>query len=159
MRKRNHRRQPRAVMTDPLALLRPAPREKAQPVMLIFAAALDNLARGERPDEVDWRRLADAINSVETLAMHMGKLVPAEVMPTVCAAIAAMVDAVKRFKAGQVMRVDGAGLQALRDVVDIYGQCLDELTEREMSVAQQLTQDRVNALLHSDTPGDEVISL
>jgi hypothetical protein len=102
---------------------------------------------------------SDAINTVETLALVLRKLDPAEVMPTVNAAIAAMVGAASRFKAGQGMRVDGPGLEALRDVVGIYEQCLQGLTAREMAMAQAETQRRVNALLRSRKPTTEVIAL
>ena len=124
-----------------------------------FLSSLDTMARGSHPGEEEWRSLSDACNTVETLALHLHKLDPAEVMPTVNAAIAAMVSAAKRFKAGQGMRLDAEGLEALRDVIDIYDQCLAGLTEREMSQAQAETQRRVNALLHARKPNAQVIAL
>ncbi len=158
MRKRSAYR-PRAVMTDPLSLMRPAnPQQRAQ-VLLRFLSALDSMARGEHPGEAEWRDLSDAINTVETLAMTLQKIDEFEVMPTVNAAIAAMVGAANRFKAGKGMRLDAPGLQALRSVVDIYAQCLDGLTEREMAMAQAETQRRVNLLLHSRKQTHEVVSL
>ena len=89
----------------------------------------------------------DAVNTVETLAVTIGKLVPGEVMPTVNAAIAGMVAASERFKGGRGMRVDGPGLQALRDVLGIYAHCLETLTGREMAVACAETSRRVQALM------------
>lgn len=159
MRKRNHAYRRRSLLADPLALLRPAAAEKSTPVMLMFAEALDAVARGDAPNETDWRRLADAVNSIETLCLHMGKLVAAEVMPTVTAAIAALVDAAHRFRDGRRMGVDGCGLQALRDVIDIYGQCLESLTEREMALAQQITQQRMTTLMAADNTNGSIVSL
>jgi hypothetical protein len=56
------------------------------------------------------------------------------------------------------MRLDSAGLEALRDVVDIYGQCLSQLTEREMALAQQVTQRRVNEI-YQRKESAEVVSV
>lgn len=150
---------PRAVISDPLSLLRPADPQRRNAVLLRFLSAIDSMARGSHPGEAEWRDLSDAINTVETLALRLRKLEASEVMPVVNAAIAAMVGAANRFKAGQGMRLDAPGLQALRDVVDVYRQCLEGLTEREMALAQAETQRRVNALLHAKNPNHEVIAL
>ena len=150
---------PRAVMSDPLSLLRPAEPARRATVLLRFDTALQEMAAGRHPDEAEWRDLSDCVNTVETLALTLGKLVPAEVMPTVNAAIAGMVGAANRFRAGQGMRLDAAGLEALRDVVDIYRQALDGLTEREMAMAQAETQRRVNALMRARKTNHQVVSL
>lgn len=157
-RKRSTYRQ-KPVLLNPLAALRPASKEQRDRVMGEFLSSLDTMARGSHPGEEEWRSVSDAINSVETLALHLHKLDPREVMPTVNAAIAAMVSAAKRFQAGQGMRLDAPGLKALRDVLAIYEQCVEGLTEREMSQAQAETQRRVSALLRSKTPSAEVIAL
>lgn len=99
------------------------------------------------------------INTVETLTLIQRKLLIDEVMPAVRTATDAMVAAALRFKAGHGMRLDGAGLEALREVLAIYEQCLEGLTEREMAQAQAETQRRVNALLHARKPSAEVIAL
>lgn len=160
MRKRSKYR-PGTVMTDPLLLLKPASKADRDALMLRFLTALETVAAGSHPGESEWRDLADAINTVETLAVNLGKLVPGEVMPTVNAAIAAMVVASKRYLAGQGMRVDGPGLQALRDVVAIYGECLERLTGREMAVAGHETVKRMEALLRrrATDPDSKVIAL
>jgi hypothetical protein len=157
-RKRSTYRQ-KPVLLNPLAALRPASKEQRDRVMGEFLSSLDTMARGSHPGVEEWRSLSDAVNSVETLALHLHKLDPLEVMPTVNDAIAAMVAASKRFRDGQGMRLDAPGLKALRDVLAIYEQCLEGLTEREMSQAQAETQRRVSALLRSKTPSAEVIAL
>ncbi|MEY4415386.1 MAG: hypothetical protein RIQ53_2679 [Pseudomonadota bacterium] len=157
MSKPRKKYRPKAVMTNPLASLRPAPPELRRKTMATFESALMMMACGRHPGEEDWQLLSDAVNTVETLAVGQGKLVPDEVMPTVNAAIAGMVGAANRFKAGQGMRVDGPGLHALRTVLDIYEQCLEGLTEREMATAQAETQRRVHALLRARAPSKEVI--
>jgi hypothetical protein len=150
---------PRPVMTDPLSILRPADPAHRAMVMVRFLTALDAMACGQHPGEAEWRDLSDAINTVETLAMHQGKLVPAEVMPTVTAAIAAMVGAARRHQAGQRMGLTGEGLGALRGVLAIYQTCLDGLTEHEVAMAQAETQRRVNAILRSKGRADSVVML
>lgn len=150
---------PKPVISDPLSLLRPADPKRRDAVLLRFLSSLDAMACGSHPGEEEWRDLSDAINTVQTLALSLQKLDAAETMPIVNAAISAMVGAANRFKAGQSMRLDAPGLQAMRDVVDVYRQCLEGLTEREMAIAQAETQLRVNKLLHAKNPNCEVISL
>lgn len=158
MRKRSAYR-PKPVISDPLSMLRPAAKADRDRVMGQFLSSLQTMVSGAHPGEEEWRSLSDSVNTVETLALQLGKLDAAEVMPTVTAAIAAMVAAANRFKAGQGMRLDAQGLQALRDVLAIYEQCLEGLTEREMALAQAETQRRMNALLRSKKPSAELIAL
>lgn len=158
MRKRSAYR-PGAVITNPLSLMRPASVHRRNAVLVRFLSALDAMASGQHPGEAEWRDLSDAINTVETLALHMGKLDQSEAMPLVNASIAAMVGAANRFKAGKGMRLDAPGLQALRDVIDVYRQCMEGLTEREMEQAQAETQRRVNILLRAKQQSREVVML
>lgn len=149
---------PRPVISDPLSLLRPASKQARAGVMLRFLSALALIERGSHPGEAEWRDLSDAINTLETLcAQHL--LQAPLVMPVVSAAIAGMVAAAARFKAGKGMRLDSPGLQSLREIVDLYGQCLELFTERQMAAAQAETQRRVHALIRSRTPSTQVISL
>lgn len=157
-RKRSAHR-PRAVLASPFTLTRPAPKAKTDRVLLRFLTALDAMSRGEHPGEQEWRDLSDAINTVETLALTLRKLDEAEVMPFVHKAVAALVGAANRFKAGQGMRLDAAGLQALRDVVDVYRQCLEGLSEHDMTKAQAETERRMHALLRAKKPNHQVIAL
>lgn len=158
MRKRSAYR-PKPVISDPLSLMRPASQSQRDALLLRFLTALEEMARGEAPAEDEWRDLSDAVNTVETLALSLGKLDRREVMPLVNLAIAAMVDAARRFKAGQGMRLDAAGLQALRDVVEVYRQCMELLPERVMVVAHQMTVQRVNELLRIRNTHPEVVTL
>lgn len=156
MKKRRYR--PRPVITDPLTLLRPASKDRAGKVMLTFLTALDCIERGQHPGEEEWRSLSDAVNTLETMCV-IGMLDSAEVMPIVSAAVVAMALAAKRFHAGHGMRFDGPGIRALRDVIDVYRQCLEGYTEREMARAQQATRDRMRRLLMAKNPGAELIAV
>jgi hypothetical protein len=158
MRKRSKYR-PGMVITDPLSLLRPASRSARDAVNLTFLTALHELSNGRDPGREEWRSLSDAINTVETLATKCRKLDENDVMPIVNAAIAGMVAASNRFKEGKGMRLDASGLEALREVVSIYGQCMDQLTEREMAVAQAVTQQRVNEIYRSNAKNIQVVCI
>jgi hypothetical protein len=158
MKKRSNYR-PKAVMTDPLSMMRPVSEDRRRKVMLAFLTAIESMRAGAHPGVDEWRSLSDAVNTVETLAIWQKKVDPAEVMPTVNAAIAAMVHASRRFKAGQGMRLDARGLEALRDVIGLYEQCATLFTEREMAMAQAETQRRVNVLLRQRGDHPEVVCI
>lgn len=159
MRKRSKYR-PRAVISNPLAAMQPAPKAVRESLIAGFRSSLLTMTNGKHPGEEEWRLLSDAINTVETMTLgDHPKLIAAEVMPTVTACIAGMVAAANRFKAGQGMRLDAAGIAALRDVIDIYEQCCEGLTEREMGQAQAETQRRVNWLLRNPKPGHTQVTL
>lgn len=149
---------PRAVLSDPLSLMRPASKRQRDQLMARYLAAVEMIARDKHPGPGEWRDLSDAINTVETLAT-LRKLDPAEVMPAVNAAIAAMVGAADRYTAGKAMRFDAAGLEAVREVLSIYGQCLDGYTEREMAMARAETERRVRECQRMNKPGHTVVQL
>lgn len=158
MRKRSTYR-PKPVSLNPLGFMQPAPAADREAVMARFLTALDAMARGDHPGTAEWQDLSDAINTVETMALHLRMLDPAEVMPTVNAAIAAMVEAARRHQAGQRMGLSGPGLQTLRDVLAIYEQCLEGYTAHQMAKAQQETQRRLNTILHGHRDDRTVVAL
>lgn len=160
-RKRSSYR-PRAVISDPLSLMRPAGKQQRDLLMARYLAAVEMISRGKHPGPQEWRDLSDVINTVETLAVCLRKLEVDEVMPSVNAAIAAMVDAARRYEAGKGMRFDAQGLEAVRDVIAMYGQCLDGLTEREMAMARAETELRIKAyraMRAKKVPGHTVVEL
>jgi hypothetical protein len=161
MKKPKKKYRPRDVLVNPLTLLQSASKDEQRRLLGRFYSALETITRGDHPGVDEWRDLSDALNCVETLALHMGKLVPAEVMPTVNAAIEGMVNASKRYKAGQGMRLDAAGLAAVRLVLDIYAQCIEGLTAHEMWRAQTLTARRVAQIQAAGRPdrGDTLVEL
>lgn len=159
MKKRKAYR-PKPVMQNPLAALRPASKQQRDAIVGRFRSSLLTMTAGRHPGEQEWRDLSDAINTIETMTLgDHPKLIAAEVMPTVSAAIAGMVGAANRFKVGHGMRLDAAGIQALRDIIDVYEQCVEGLTEREMAMAQAETARRVSWLMRHPTPGHLVVAL
>lgn len=148
---------PRAFVSNPLAVFRPAPEAAREALMLKFYSALESMVRGSHPDSEDWRLLADAINVLETLALHTRRLPAADVMPMVNAAITGMVGAAKRFRAGQGMRLDAPGIEAIRQCLGVYAAAMALLTEREMSAARDETQRRLNLIYRSREALDNVV--
>jgi hypothetical protein len=142
--KRKKRYVPRAVMSDPFAAFQPVDKERRDNQMLKFRTALESVARGSAPDEEDWRLLADAINVLETLIAQ--ELLTAKSNEYLDAATAAMVEAGEGWRNGRGMRFTGAGLQSLRVVIDLYEQCLEQLTERQMDQARRETERRLRAI-------------
>ena len=159
MNGRRKPRQPRPVI-NPLAFLAPAPRDQREKLLAKFLSALESITKGTHPSEDDWRLLSDAVNTVETLALNLGKLVPAEVMPVLNVAMQSMGEAARRYRdTGAAIRLDGKGIAALEEVIAIYADCLEGLTEREMQVAQEETARRIATLLRDPNPSPEVIAL
>jgi hypothetical protein len=133
---------PTDVLVNPLLAILPAPKADQTAVLLGFHTSLRMLAAGESPTASEWRSLADAINTVETL-VTMRELSHDEVMPSVDLAIQAMAAAVKAARAGEGMQLHGGGLDAVRDVVGIYEQALEALPGLVMSRARALTEKRI----------------
>lgn len=150
---------PRPLVANPLTMHRPASKTDADRMLLRFYTALEHMERGEHPGPIEWRDLSDALNIVETLALRMNRLSRDEVMPIVNAAIAAMVGAARSHEAGQGARIDAAGARAVRDVLEIYGQCLEELPSFDMASAHALTQTRKRAHYRRPNPAYTVVSL
>lgn len=144
---------------NPLTALSPMPKAKRDIVMGRFRSSLDTMARGSNPNAVEWRDMADLCNLVDTLALQMGRLIPEEVIPSVKAATESMKQAARRYRESDVMRLDAAGLEALRDVISIYEQCLEGLTQREIEQARAETERRVREIRRSKTRSAEVVEL
>ena len=147
-------------MLNPLLLIQPTPKAERDATMLRFYSALDAMTRGEHPGEEEWRDMSDAVNLVETL-VDMGRLSAEQVMPTVHSAVDVMRKAAHRYFSGQAMRVDGPGLQSLREVLDVYGQCMERLTGYEIAKAAELTQERIAKARRrvQSNPDEKVIML
>lgn len=137
-----------------LARIRPEP---ARPIAA-FYTALDDIARGKHPGEAEWRDLADVVNHVETL-MLAGHLLRDEVAPMVEAGTKAMAAAARRWQAGDGLRLDAAGLQAMRELLAAYETCTAELPAEVMEAARRTTADRVRAHAQGKAVGVEVIAV
>lgn len=144
-------------LINPLSFLTPASSEEKTGLMLKFYTALDAVERGLEPDVEEWKQLADACNTVQTIALVFRWVDARKVIPIVDVAIEHMAAAAERFKRGDGMHIDAIGIQALRDVIDIYEGCVENQTQKQMRIAQAETESRVLKVLRSNRA--EVIAL
>lgn len=128
-----------------MRVLPPAPAAASALLMTRFRSALRMIEAGQHPGADEWRELADVINTLEML-VNMSELDHDEVMPCVDQAIKGMAEAAIRWRAGEPLRLDQAGLNAVRDALAIYEQCLAGLSGATMAQARRETDRRINAV-------------
>lgn len=117
------------------------------------------MEQGEHPTTDDWRVVSDAVNLMETLIETMQ--VCEDSSGLLMDSITAMAMAGRRNLAGAAIRLDGAGIQAVRAVLEDYAALLDMLSARTMIRCHRLTEKRLHELLEGKRkPHDvEVTSL
>lgn len=122
----------------------PMPREKREHQLLAMWSGLASLERSAQPSSEDWRAVSDAINLMETL-VQMGECEDASgLLPQ---AVTAMGAAGHRALSGQTLRLDGAGIQAVRAVLEDYSSVVEVLPERTLLRAHRLTEQRIIEVL------------
>jgi hypothetical protein len=152
-------------MTKKAGKRRPAQREKRYTLLDEMAASpteplplawktyqltrmYEGLAAMEKapsPTTDDWRVVSDAVNLMETLIETMQ--VCEDSSGLLMDAITAMAHAGRRNTAGGAIRLDGAGIQAVRAVLEDYAALLDLLPARTMIRCHRLTEKRLHELL------------
>lgn len=117
-------------------------------------SGLDAMEKAPQPTTDDWRVVSDAVNIMETLVTKgpwpdcNGD--PVEITDAsglLNDAVTAMAMAGKRHKAGGNIRLDGAGIQAVRGVLADYADMLDALPARTMIKAHRETERRIHEIL------------
>lgn len=136
---------------------------------------LEAMEKAPEPITDDWRVVSDAVNIVETLVTsgsffetvidsetgearqvpipglwHDCNGEPVEITDAsglLQDAVMAMALAGKRHKAGGNIRLDGAGIQAVRGVLADYGDLLEALPARTMIKAHRETERRIHEIL------------
>jgi len=103
------------------------------------------MEKGASPTTDDWRVVSDAVNLMETLIEAMK--VCEDSSGLLMDAITAMAMAGKRNLAGAAIRLDGAGIQAVRAILEDYAALLDMLSARTMIRCHRLTEKRLHDLL------------
>ena len=103
------------------------------------------MEQGESPTTDDWRVVSDAVNLMETLIETMQ--VCEDSSGLLMDAITALAMAGRRNLAGAAIRLDGAGIQAVRAVLEDYAALLDVLSARTMIRCHRLTEKRLHELL------------
>jgi uncharacterized protein YyaL (SSP411 family) len=103
------------------------------------------MEQGESPTTDDWRVVSDAVNLMETLIEAMQ--VCEDTSGLLMDAITALAMAGRRNTAGGAIRLDGAGIQAVRAILADYAALLDVLPARTMIRCHRLTEKRLHELL------------
>ena len=103
------------------------------------------MEKSPTPTTDDWRVVSDAVNLMETLVVDMK--VCEDTSGLLMDAITAMALAGKRNMAGSAIRLDGAGIQAVRAVLEDYAALLNVLPARTMIRCHRLTEQRLHELL------------
>lgn len=109
------------------------------------------------PTKEDWRVLADTVNLMETL-LEMGEVNDSgNLLKT---ATTAMVMACRRTVKGYAIRLDAAGMMAIRSVLEDYAAVIEQLPARTMVRCHRLTERRIRATQSGRrVPGVEVVDL
>jgi uncharacterized protein YyaL (SSP411 family) len=117
------------------------------------------MEKAPSPTTDDWRVVSDAVNLMETLIESMK--VCQDESGLLMDAITAMAMAGKRHKAGGAIRLDGAGIQAVRAILEDYAALIEVLPARVMIRCHRLTEKRLHEMLDGKAkPHDvEVTSL
>lgn len=95
------------------------------------------------PPVEDWRRLSDMVNMVHTL-VDMGEMVDSQAL--LADVLEAMVKASDRYKAGQPLRFDGPGVQAMDALFQDFSTAVSVLPARTMIRCHRLTVKRLQAV-------------
>jgi hypothetical protein len=103
------------------------------------------MEKSPTPTTDDWRVVSDAVNLMETLVVDMK--VCEDTSGLLMDAITAMALAGKRNMAGSTIRLDGAGIQAVRAVLEDYAALLNVLPARTMIRCHRLTEQRLHEML------------
>ncbi len=150
---------PAALDRDPLARLRVAPEDDRKALFLRQHTALESIARCSEASRSEIAELADCVNTLQTMVETMGLLNADECMPVVIAASKALQQAAHRNADTGVARVDGPGLEALRDAVWVFQRVASSASHRTMIEARNLTEQRVRRALRNPQPDTVVLEV
>ena len=99
---------------------------------------------GAAPTTDDWRVCSDAVNLMETLVLQK---IAQDGSGLLMDAITALAMAGRRSLAGQTLRLDGPGIQAVRAVLEDYAELLDVLPARTVIDCHRETERRLHQIL------------
>lgn len=123
----------------------PLPMEYRRYQLTRMYEGLAAMEKAPSPTTDDWRVVSDAVNLMETLIETMQ--VCEDSSGLLMDAITAMAHAGRRNTAGGAIRLNGAGIQAVRAVLEDYAALLDVLPARVMIRCHRLTEKRLHEML------------
>jgi hypothetical protein len=125
---------------------------------------LESMEKSPNPQPEDWRLVSDAVNIMETLVTKGpwpdcdGDLVDiTDASGLLEDAIKALAQAGNRHKSGGNIRLDGAGIQAARAVLEDYSSMLEALPARTMIQAHRQTERRIHEILSGKKKPHDVV--
>ena len=107
-------------------------------------SGLSALETSDEPTRDDWAVCSDAVNLMETL-IEGGRVVDENNL--LFDAIRALAEAGQRSFAGKSIRLNGAGIQAVRAILEDYAMVLESLPARTMIHCHRLTEKRLHQIL------------
>ena len=116
-------------------------------------AALETSAE---PTRDDWAVCSDAVNLMETL-IEGGRV--EDTNNLLFDAMSALAQAGQRSFAGKPIRLDGAGIQAVRGLLEDYAMVLESLPARTMIHCHRLTEQRLQGILKGRKHDHDVVIL
>ena len=145
-KKRQQRRKYYTIMDEMMASpTEPLPVAHRTHQLTMMYGGLNAMETAPTPTMDDWRVVSDAVNLMETLVVEMK--VCEDSNGLLMDAITALAMAGKRNTAGCAIRLDGAGIQAVRAILADYAALLDVLPARTMIRCHRLTEKRLHDLL------------
>lgn len=145
MKRHRHRSPTYSMMAVLLAsTIEPMPEAKRLHQLTAMYQGLNALEQGQQPTTNDWRVCSDAINLMETLVLQ-GHVSDADGL--LMDAITGLAKAGQRNLDGGKIRLDGAGIKAVRAVLEDYATVLHTLPERVMVQCHRDTEKRLIAIL------------
>lgn len=118
----------------------PTPAPKILHQLTRMYAGLRAIELDKEPTTDDWRVCSDAVNLMETLVGH-GHVADGSGLPM--DAVTALALAGRRHVAGGAIRLDSAGILAVRAVLEDYAAALQELPHRTMVACHRATERRI----------------
>ena len=116
-------------------------------------SGLAALETADEPTKDDWAVCSDAVNLMETLIEH-GKVEDNNNL--LFDAIRALAEAGQRSFAGKSIRLNGAGIQAVRAILEDYSMVLESLPARTMIHCHRLTEKRLHQIMKGQTQSHDV---
>lgn len=123
----------------------PTPLDKRTYQLTRMWSGLAGLETGEEPTRDDWSVCSDAVNLMETLIEQKHVVDPNDMLFD---AMKALAEAGQRSFAGEPIRLDDAGIQAVRAILEDYAVVLESLPARTMVHCHRLTEQRLHSILN-----------
>lgn len=101
------------------------------------------IEQDQEPSTDDWRVCSDAVNLMETLVEQKHVVDASGLLQD---AVTALAMAGRRHRTGGAIRLDGAGILAVRAVLEDYSAALEHLPHRTMVQAHRATEVRISEI-------------